>query len=143
MWWTVRSQTMIMPLQSRRAQARAKLNDLDLSDNLLRSLPENLFAGQTGLQKLDLASNELRALPAKLFSNLTALDHLNLSCNSWGSLPEDLLSGLTEQVHVFNNQASACDEPSRHVSARRYLVMDATCKNSLSPACCMLDDYWT
>jgi Leucine-rich repeat (LRR) protein len=63
--------------------------DLDLSSNLISSLPASVFANSP-LSSLSLANNSLTALQPKLFSGLSNLLHLGklfhffLSSNSGG-----------------------------------------------------------
>jgi Leucine-rich repeat (LRR) protein len=50
----------------------------------------------TGLQQLDLSNNQLASLPKKIFHGLTGLVELNLSDNRLIFLPEDLIEGMRE-----------------------------------------------
>ncbi len=76
------------------------LEELDLADTGLRSLPAEVFGGLTSLQTLNLNKNRLRSLPAGVFAGLRSLATLRLQQNpSLRSLPYDefeALPALTE-----------------------------------------------
>ncbi|MEW5938527.1 MAG: COR domain-containing protein [Chloroflexota bacterium] len=86
-----------------------QLQELDLSDNQLRTLPESL--GQlTQLQELDLSDNQLRALPESL-EQLTELLGLKVSSNQLEALPDSLWQ-LTQlhSLDLSRNQLKALPE---------------------------------
>ncbi len=76
------------------------LEELDLADTGLRSLPAEVFGGLTSLQTLNLNKNRLRSLPAGVFAGLRSLATLRLQQNpSLRLLPYDefeALPALTE-----------------------------------------------
>eukprot|EP01136_Pigoraptor_vietnamica_P043818 Opistho-1_new@19757 len=61
---------------------KLSLSSLDLSGNVLSSVPVTLFSQQKNLDTLSLASNKLSALPATVFANQGKLSRLDLSGNS-------------------------------------------------------------
>ncbi|XP_022789916.1 uncharacterized protein LOC111329440 isoform X4 [Stylophora pistillata] len=76
------------------------LKNLDLSSNAIKSLPDGLFAEVIGLKNLDLSSNALASLPETVFSNLTSLQILDLSSNAIAFLPGELFANLTRLRHL-------------------------------------------
>ena len=56
-----------------------KLISINLSHNLLRSIDEDLFNGLKCLESIDLSFNELILLSHKVFRNLRTLNKLNLT----------------------------------------------------------------
>ncbi len=58
-----------------------RLEDLDLSDNLLGHFQNSYFDGLNLLKRLDLSGNELTELEDAAFANLPELEHLNLRGN--------------------------------------------------------------
>lgn len=54
---------------------------LDLSDNLLTSLPGNLFAYTPNLERISLQSNKLMSIGPELLDNLKALEYANFKSN--------------------------------------------------------------
>ena len=71
------------------------LENLDLFNIQLTTLPEKLFDGLTSLENLWLYRSSLTSLPEKLFDGLTSLENLRLNHNSLNNLPEGLFDGLT------------------------------------------------
>lgn len=57
-----------------------KITDMNLSNNLLTSLPSQFCVFFFDLQVLNLSNNRIKALPDD-FGNLSSLYHLNLSNN--------------------------------------------------------------
>ena len=49
------------------------LEDLDLSDNSLSSLPADIFDGLSTLEDLDLSDNSFSSLPVDIFDGLRCL----------------------------------------------------------------------
>ena len=70
------------------------LRVLDVSENNLREIPEDGFAGNQRLEILDLQSNSISELAAKTFAGLNNLRRLDLQKNQLTQLPPDLLAGL-------------------------------------------------
>ena len=71
------------------------LEELDLADTRLSSLPSGVFAGLASLETLNLNKNRLRSLPAGVFDGLTSLVTLRLQQNpSLRSLPYDEFEAL-------------------------------------------------
>nr|XP_058944621.1 decorin-like [Pocillopora verrucosa] len=55
---------------------------LDLSNNRLKSIPEEAFSNLKLLAKIDLSRNKLRAIPKNTFRNLTALSNVIINQNN-------------------------------------------------------------
>ena len=66
---------------------RDKVTELDLSSNLLTSLPQNVSFSFSNLQSLDISSNMVSELPPG-FCTLLKLQTLNLKKNRLKCLPE-------------------------------------------------------
>ena len=58
------------------------------------------FNGLSGLEELNLSQNDLSTLPAGVFDDLSSLNSLNLSYNDLTSLPVGLLSGLSNLTEL-------------------------------------------
>lgn len=71
-----------------------KLEELDLSHNLLTSIGTGNFEAQSRLRELRLANNNFTALSAGAFSGLAALNLLDLSHNGLSELPVHALDDL-------------------------------------------------
>ncbi|XP_076085942.1 uncharacterized protein LOC143056672 isoform X1 [Mytilus galloprovincialis] len=78
------------------------LNELNLSQNKLSSLPEG-FSCLTGLESLDVSSNNLSKLPNDFSSVKETLENLNISFNPLGGIPAEVYSLTNLQVLEANN----------------------------------------
>ena len=101
----------------------SRLEEVDLSDNRLPTLPEDIFDDQDALTYLYLYDNLLTTLPRNVFRRLANLTELDLSDNQLATLPPNVfrdLSKLTSlQLHgnpltdlpanVFNGLSSLPD----------------------------------
>lgn len=80
---------------------------IDLSDNLLRCVPIEIF-NLTSLTSLDLSCNEIRSLPLSSSSHYAAkLERLTLRCNQITTLPDDLVWSFAtslQELDLSNNQ---------------------------------------
>ena len=82
-------------LRSDDFEGLVNLEELDLADTRLSSLPSGVFDGLASLETLNLNKNRLRSLPAGVFDGLTSLETLRLQQNpSLRSLPYDELEAL-------------------------------------------------
>lgn len=79
----------------------AALENLNLGNTGLSSLPEDIFDGLATLQQLGLYRNSLTALPEDVFDGLTALETLRLNSNILARLPEDVFDGLSNLVQLW------------------------------------------
>ena len=66
----------------------SQLVQLPLQGNDLRTLPEGIFSGLSGLKRLTLNQNALRELPAGVFRGLWRLRDLALEDNHLVALPK-------------------------------------------------------
>ena len=72
------------------------LDTLEFKDNLLTTLPEDIFDGLIGLSYLEFNGNSITTLHADLFEPLdSSLSELHFSDNLLTALPDDLFDGLT------------------------------------------------
>ena len=125
------------------------LEELDLADTGLRSLPAEVFGGLTSLQTLNLNKNRLRSLPAGVFAGLRSLATLRLQQNpSLRLLPYDefeALPALTElrvdrqgrrKLQVAGGQGDAVLEVAGGGTAtyqvRLMAALDSTTANPVS-----------
>lgn len=69
---------------------RSALLEIDLSHNLIRELPPDLFMNAKSLVSVDLSSNRIEALQHDLFACCSELQFLNLSRNDISGLPSVL-----------------------------------------------------
>ena len=84
-----------LSLRSDDFKGLVNLEELDLADTRLSSLPAGAFAGLASLETLNLNKNRLRSLPTGVFDELTSLETLRLQQNpSLRSLPYDELEAL-------------------------------------------------
>ena len=97
----------LTPIDTRRQPAR--LDELWLQGNHLRTLPEDVFRGLGNLRALLLNRNSLVALPEGVFRGLSHLQVLLLSDNSIASLPEGIFQGLSrlEELRLDGNRLAA------------------------------------
>ena len=86
------------------------LRQLDLSDNLLRGLPEGIFKGAftrfIDLEEVNLSNNRLKRLPRGVFKDLISLRQLDLSDNLLQGLPKGIFKDLTslEELRLSRNE---------------------------------------
>ena len=90
----------IMSLMSGDFAGLSGLQILNLSDNMLESLPEGVFVGLTALETLDLSDNDLMSLREGVFSDLMTLETLRLNGNDLTMLPAGVFAGLTSLTGV-------------------------------------------
>eukprot|EP01138_Halocafeteria_seosinensis_P008291 gb/GECG01008472.1/.p1 GENE.gb/GECG01008472.1/~~gb/GECG01008472.1/.p1 ORF type:complete len:324 (+),score=35.51 gb/GECG01008472.1/:1-972(+) len=69
---------------------------INLANNLLKTLPSDVFSEVKALEKVSLNGNQLLELPGGLFRENRHLSELDLQRNSLNKLPEDLVFGHTE-----------------------------------------------
>ena len=71
------------------------LEELNLGNNSLATLPGDVFAGLSSLKKLHLSGNDLTALPVNVFAGLSSLEVLSLGDNNLTALDVSLFAGLS------------------------------------------------
>lgn len=96
-------ESRIESIQSHDFRGLVNLEQLVLTSNSLRELPEDAFAGLDSLVDLQLDWNELRSLPEGVFSGLRNLQQLNLRVNRLRELPEEILKGLNSLIDLQLN----------------------------------------
>ncbi|XP_069646496.1 leucine-rich repeat-containing protein 25 [Haliaeetus albicilla] len=99
------------------SRVEPELENLDLSYNQLRELPDAFLSRARGLRHLRLQHNRLRDLPAGFFANATALQELWLQGNPLPAVPttafQDTLRYLAVPCHcdVVGSVLAACSRP--------------------------------
>ncbi|XP_066267163.1 uncharacterized protein [Branchiostoma lanceolatum] len=85
------------------------LQELDLSDNLLRNITHGVLGGLANLQTLRLRGNFINNIAAGAFTGLSSLKTLILSKNSISSVSSGDFGTLStlENLHLDNNDISA------------------------------------
>ena len=78
-----------------------ELTELRLRDNNLRSLPEGVFAGLNKLKMLDLSDNAVTSLSANAFAGLTSLEDLRLNNMDLKELPQGIFTGLVKLRRLY------------------------------------------
>jgi hypothetical protein len=114
-WWCTGLQSLYLSNNQLRSlpdnifQRMHQLEQLNLGENQLGSVSEILFRDLRMLQILDLEGNQLRSLSEVLFQDLDQLERLYLSNNLLTSLPAALLHGKSQLCELWldNNQLSA------------------------------------
>ncbi|HEX2901786.1 MAG TPA: leucine-rich repeat domain-containing protein [Bacteroidia bacterium] len=96
-----------------------RLEVLNLRNNQLREIPAEIGQLQR-LQRLDLDENQLAALPQELAS-CEALRVLRLNDNSFGTWPGQALSIRLESLTLGYNQFTALPDTIRHLASLSYL----------------------
>ncbi len=99
----------ILVLKSGDFEGLANLDDLQLTDSGLETLPEDVFDGLTGLTSLYIIrNNALETLPQGTFDGLTSLRALHLAENSLSELPEAVFGGLVslESLQLGGNEGA-------------------------------------
>lgn len=81
------------------------LENLDLSNNSLKNLPENIFDDLTKLSELDLSDNSIKVIQNGIFGKLENLTELFLSYNDLSAIEENAFDGLIQltKLHLNNN----------------------------------------
>ncbi|KAM3604026.1 uncharacterized protein V6R79_005479 [Siganus canaliculatus] len=84
----------------------ASLSDLDLSSNLLSTLPEDIFRNVTSLEYLDLSENQLSSLPETIFTELLSIQVIHLNSNNLSRLEAKLFRDqeLIQKLSLSDNR---------------------------------------
>jgi hypothetical protein len=117
---------------------------LNLSNNLLSSLPADAFTGASNLQQLILSNNSLQLLPSSVFQGLSALTLLHLDGNrlTSASLTPGLLTVVPNllELSLSNNLLEAVPNGIFDaLSQLRTLQLDGNLIANLSDADGVLD----
>ena len=108
------------------------LEKLDMSGNLLSTLPVDLFDGQVGLRSLNLSGNVLSELPTGVFDRLGDLDELDLSGNSLTTLPAGLFADLANLSELSLERNSLTTLPAGAFDGLGSLLGLSLHENSLT-----------
>lgn len=98
-----------------------KLISINLSHNLLRSIDEDLFNGLKCLESIDLSFNELILLSHKVFRNLRTLNKLNLTsiCSNKPQI------SLNRPSNILKGKIELCfDQSDLEFLTNNYLIGD-------------------
>lgn len=76
------------------------LEDLDLREMKLDTIPDGVFRGLGSLKKLILLDNNLRSLPENVFEDVPSLEILNLSDNELIELPANIFRSLESLLEL-------------------------------------------
>lgn len=82
-----------------------QLKELDLSHNLLKTIPENFFDSFNSLEYLWISKSQLEVIPENLFDSLQKLKSLRLDENNLVELPKDIFKYLVnlEDLNLSSN----------------------------------------
>ena len=108
--------------------SNSALEILNLEHNRLPDLPADTFAGLGRLRSLDLGNNRLSTLPAGIFSPLATLEYLGLSGNRLIEVPADAFAGLDalEQLNLsFNSLTRLRSDLFSGLDRLRHLTISA------------------
>lgn len=113
--------------------ALKEINNLDLSWNELRVIPENWAVSKLRrLQHLSLQHNNISELSSETLTGLNALRTLNLSCNHIDQIPSDFFASSKElrEIWLQNNELYELPKGVFH-QLEQLLVLDLS-KNLLT-----------
>ena len=91
-------------LQPQDLQALTNLQELNLADNSIASLPDDLLTEIPLLESIDLSNNDLTEIPEAAFKNNPNLRRIDISENQIASLPKGL---LTQATNLLKFEAAA------------------------------------
>jgi hypothetical protein len=86
-----------------------QLGDLDLSNNLLTSLPKDIFSGFRGWFTIWLHNNKLNAIFKTTISNLKTLSQITLKNNTCIDINIFSFSDFVKNSAAFDNAFAKCD----------------------------------
>lgn len=101
-----------------------RLKYLDLSVNLLQTIPEKLFTSQkNSLETLWFSHNYLETIPREAFHHLSALKYINLNCNRIRAIHNYSFGHMSSLIEV-SLAANMIDsiEPEAFMIAQRSLL---------------------
>lgn len=101
------------------------LSVLDLSRNVIDTLPPSMLSGLKRLQKLYLQSNGLNSIADRTLEGLTSLTTIRFSDNQLQSLPPELFSDTKDLKEIYlNNNTITVLAPGLFSDLTQLLVLD-------------------
>ena len=76
------------------------ITDINFTNNILTTLPKDIFKGHNSLLVVKLESNKLKYLPEGIFQGLNKLTEIVLKSNQLESLPKSIFQGLNDLVGI-------------------------------------------
>uniref|UniRef100_A0A336KGJ0 CSON009823 protein n=1 Tax=Culicoides sonorensis TaxID=179676 RepID=A0A336KGJ0_CULSO len=117
------------------------LEIIDLSKNMLETIPHGLLDEQKSLKEIYLQDNYLTELPNNFFSSLTSLKLARLTNNRW-KCSCSMISwkqGITNKVKIVKPSTSKCvvsEDNSKKMECKRIeATIDYIYDNKVSPRC--------
>jgi leucine-rich repeats and immunoglobulin-like domains protein 1/3 len=112
-----------------------KLKKLELNSNKIEKIHKQTFFGLVCLQTLDISVNLLSNLSAFVFSELTSLKIVKLSQNKIQNVDKHAFNGLASVEEIFLNsnlikQDNLHDETFLQLQNLSYLNLDYNCHKS-------------
>ena len=87
-----------------------ELKVLDMSGNMISTIPDNTFQTLIKLETLNLVDNYIKCIGAKAFHGLVSLKYLSLTENMISQIPESSFQDLTSLTHLYlGENALYCD----------------------------------
>lgn len=90
-----------------------ELRDINLCCNKLKYLPENIFKNNPKLENIELYNNELTSIPFGFFDKFENIQIINLNRNKLESLPENLFKTTTKLREIRIRINKIISIPSR------------------------------
>ena len=82
--------------------SRDCIKEIYLSNGLLTTVPDGLFAGMTSLEQAHLDGNDLTTVPAGLFTGSSNIKVVKLANNQIEAVPDDLFDFVTTRTGAFD-----------------------------------------
>ena len=107
------------------------LHEINLQDNLIKSLPEDTFNLNKELRSLNLGSNQIEKLPTRLLWNLAKLEGFVAERNKIEFLSTDLFRNNTnlQFINLNNNKIKEIGIDFTNMSNIKILGMGNVCAN--------------
>lgn len=121
------SENSIVDLEKDCFSGLQKLQKLNLSSNIIKTIPNNLFRefSNVHLLELDMSNNAISNLPPKSFENLKFLQFFDLSWNNIKSIDENTFVGLSSlRKLLLNNNNMLNIQPDTFARLERLDALD-------------------